>query len=54
LNKLEEVKKLAENHMKETVKLQQNIMELNFNEVTEFNEWYKNHPYQQEMNNIFN
>ena len=27
-------------------------MELDFKEITEFNEWYKKHPYNQEMNNI--
>lgn len=52
MNKLEGVKELAEKHMKETIILQQNIMELDFKEVTEFNVWYRNHPYQKELNNL--
>lgn len=38
--------------MEDTIKLQKRLFELDYDQITEFNQWYKRHPYNQEIKNI--
>ncbi len=52
LNQLEKVKHLAKNQLEEMVALQRNIMELDYDQIMEFNKWYKNYLHQQEIDQL--
>jgi hypothetical protein len=48
LGNLEELKSIAEEHMKNQIKIVKMLTTLNMNEIIEFNKWYKTHPYYEE------
>jgi hypothetical protein len=49
VNRLERLKRIAEKHMQDQIKIIQMLTTLNINEFTEFNQWHKNHPLYKEI-----
>jgi hypothetical protein len=47
--KLEKLKRIAEKHMEEQVKIIQILNSLSINEAVEFNKWHKNHHLYKEI-----